>query len=146
MLEAMTASATFGDVLRDWRRRRRLSQLDLALEADVSARHVSFVENGSLDLHNMISKTLPLDDINGGLARSVARSVERLAARLLIGQVLAAGTADAVLGPAAEAQLIEQLVAYGPTAGAVFGIELARARRPARSSGGGGGGHGGGAV
>ena len=46
MLEAMTASATFGDVLRDWRRRRRLSQLDLALEADVSARHVSFVENG----------------------------------------------------------------------------------------------------
>ena len=46
MLEAMTASATFGDVLRDWRRRRLLSQLDLALEADVSARHVSFVENG----------------------------------------------------------------------------------------------------
>lgn len=46
MLEAMTAGATFGDVLRDWRRRRRLSQLDLALEADVSARHVSFVENG----------------------------------------------------------------------------------------------------
>lgn len=43
---AMTASVTFGDVLRDWRHRRRLSQLDLALEADVSARHVSFVENG----------------------------------------------------------------------------------------------------
>lgn len=42
----MTASTTFGDVLRDWRRRRRLSQLDLALEAEVSARHVSFVENG----------------------------------------------------------------------------------------------------
>lgn len=76
---------------------------------------------------------LPLDDINGGLARSVARSVERLAARLLIGQVLAAGTADAVLGPAAEAQLIEQLVAYGPTAGAVFGIELARVSRVAVS-------------
>jgi transcriptional regulator with XRE-family HTH domain len=36
----------FGDLLRDWRRRRRLSQLDLALEADVSARHVSFVESG----------------------------------------------------------------------------------------------------
>lgn len=42
----MAGSATFGEVLRDWRRRRRLSQLDLALEADVSARHVSFIESG----------------------------------------------------------------------------------------------------
>ncbi|MBM1220100.1 helix-turn-helix domain-containing protein [Ponticoccus sp. SC2-23] len=37
---------TFGQVLRDWRTRRRLSQLDLALEADVSARHLSFLETG----------------------------------------------------------------------------------------------------
>ena len=36
----------FGDLLRDWRRRRRLSQLDLAVEAEVSSRHVSFVESG----------------------------------------------------------------------------------------------------
>jgi transcriptional regulator with XRE-family HTH domain len=36
----------FGSVLREWRQRRRLSQLDLALEADVSARHVSFIETG----------------------------------------------------------------------------------------------------
>lgn len=35
-----------GRLLRDWRRRRRLSQLDLALEAEVSARHLSFVETG----------------------------------------------------------------------------------------------------
>ena len=35
-----------GDLLRDWRRRRRLSQLDLALEAGVSTRHLSFVETG----------------------------------------------------------------------------------------------------
>jgi transcriptional regulator with XRE-family HTH domain len=35
-----------GVLLRDWRRRRRLSQLDLALQAGVSARHVSFVETG----------------------------------------------------------------------------------------------------
>lgn len=35
-----------GDLLRDWRQRRRLSQLDLALEAGVSSRHVSFVETG----------------------------------------------------------------------------------------------------
>lgn len=35
-----------GPLLRDWRQRRRLSQLDLSLEAEVSARHLSFVETG----------------------------------------------------------------------------------------------------
>jgi transcriptional regulator with XRE-family HTH domain len=33
-------------LLRDWRVRRRRSQLDLALDVGVSARHLSFVENG----------------------------------------------------------------------------------------------------
>jgi transcriptional regulator with XRE-family HTH domain len=50
----MTATATLismpetqvGTLLRDWRQRRRLSQLDLALEAGVSTRHLSFVETG----------------------------------------------------------------------------------------------------
>lgn len=42
----MLVSDTVGDVLRDWRRRRRFSQLDLALEAEVSTRHLSFVESG----------------------------------------------------------------------------------------------------
>jgi transcriptional regulator with XRE-family HTH domain len=35
-----------GTLLREWRQRRRLSQLDLALEAGISARHLSFVETG----------------------------------------------------------------------------------------------------
>ncbi len=35
-----------GDYLREWRQRRRLSQLDLALEADISTRHLSFLETG----------------------------------------------------------------------------------------------------
>lgn len=35
-----------GELLREWRRRRKLSQLDLAIQAEVSARHVSFVETG----------------------------------------------------------------------------------------------------
>jgi len=39
-------SQDFGTMMRGWRQRRRLSQLDLALEADVSARHVSFIETG----------------------------------------------------------------------------------------------------
>ncbi|MEW1845465.1 helix-turn-helix transcriptional regulator [Nonomuraea angiospora] len=37
---------TVGELLRQWRHRRRLSQLDLAIAADVSARHVSLVETG----------------------------------------------------------------------------------------------------
>src|SRR6188508_1927835 len=35
-----------GPLLKTWRSRRRLSQLDLALEAGVSTRHLSFVETG----------------------------------------------------------------------------------------------------
>ncbi|HYI37146.1 MAG TPA: helix-turn-helix transcriptional regulator [Thermoleophilaceae bacterium] len=35
-----------GPLLREWRRRRHLSQMDLALEAGVSTRHLSFVETG----------------------------------------------------------------------------------------------------
>src|SRR6266496_3555637 len=42
----MTVRAGVGPLLRDWRQRRRRSQLDLALDAGVSARHVSFVETG----------------------------------------------------------------------------------------------------
>ena len=38
--------AGVGGLLRDWRQRRRLSQLDLSNEAAVSARHLSFVETG----------------------------------------------------------------------------------------------------
>lgn len=35
-----------GELLREWRQRRRLSQLELASSAEVSARHLSFVETG----------------------------------------------------------------------------------------------------
>jgi transcriptional regulator with XRE-family HTH domain len=35
-----------GPVLREWRERRRLTQLELALDAGISPRHLSFVENG----------------------------------------------------------------------------------------------------
>jgi transcriptional regulator with XRE-family HTH domain len=41
-----TVEHRIGPLLRDWRQRRRLSQLDLALEAGVSTRHLSFVETG----------------------------------------------------------------------------------------------------
>ncbi|HYF65440.1 MAG TPA: helix-turn-helix transcriptional regulator, partial [Herpetosiphonaceae bacterium] len=35
-----------GTLLRDWRQRRRMSQLDLACEAEISTRHLSFLETG----------------------------------------------------------------------------------------------------
>src|SRR6476661_2209299 len=45
----------FGEHLRQWRQRRRLSQLDLAQEADISTRHLSFVETGrSLPSREMV--------------------------------------------------------------------------------------------
>ncbi|MGH9243125.1 MAG: helix-turn-helix domain-containing protein [Acidimicrobiales bacterium] len=43
---AIAPPRAVGGLLRDWRQRRRLSQLDLAVEAEVSARHLSFVETG----------------------------------------------------------------------------------------------------
>jgi transcriptional regulator with XRE-family HTH domain len=35
-----------GDLLREWRQRRRLSQLELSLDAEISTRHLSFLETG----------------------------------------------------------------------------------------------------
>lgn len=42
----MTATRPVGQLLREWREHRRLSQLDLAIQAEVSTRHLSFVETG----------------------------------------------------------------------------------------------------
>ncbi len=39
-------TAPFGEMMKRWRASRRLSQLDLALNAQVSARHLSFIETG----------------------------------------------------------------------------------------------------
>jgi transcriptional regulator with XRE-family HTH domain len=43
---ASTARHSVGELLREWRQRRRMSQLLLAAEADISTRHLSFVESG----------------------------------------------------------------------------------------------------
>jgi len=56
--------ARIGDLIKEWRTRRRLSQLDLALEAGVSQRHLSFVESGrsapSRDMVETLSEHLGL--------------------------------------------------------------------------------------
>jgi transcriptional regulator with XRE-family HTH domain len=60
-----------GELLRTWRRRRSLSQLELALGADVSARHVSFLETGrsrpsrEMVLHLAEQLEVPLRERNG---------------------------------------------------------------------------------
>jgi transcriptional regulator with XRE-family HTH domain len=45
-MSALPAASHVGPLLREWRLRRRLSQFDVALEAAVSSRHLSFVETG----------------------------------------------------------------------------------------------------
>jgi transcriptional regulator with XRE-family HTH domain len=67
---------TVGQQLRTWRQQRGISQLDLALAAEVSARHLSFVETGraqpgrELLLRLMAELQVPLRERN--LALSVA--------------------------------------------------------------------------
>jgi len=67
---SMEADSGFGTLLREWRSRRRVSQLDLAVEAGVSSRHVSFIETGraqpSREMVLMLARVLdvPLRDRN----------------------------------------------------------------------------------
>lgn len=59
-----------GELLRQWREQRRLSQLDLSIQADISTRHLSFVETGrsapsrEMVLHLAESLDVPLRDRN----------------------------------------------------------------------------------
>src|SRR3982751_574137 len=41
-----TTTSPVGELIREWRMRRRMSQLDLAGEAEISQRHLSFLESG----------------------------------------------------------------------------------------------------
>ncbi|HEX6706485.1 MAG TPA: helix-turn-helix transcriptional regulator [Albitalea sp.] len=45
-MQATLSHPKVGTLIREWRQRRRLSQLDLACEADISTRHLSYVETG----------------------------------------------------------------------------------------------------
>src|SRR5262244_2340802 len=95
-------SRSFPALLRHWRGRRGLSQLDLALAAEVSPRHVSFLETGraqpSREMVLRLGATLdvPLRDQNGmlraagfpdhfpepsvedGLPQAISQAIERM--------------------------------------------------------------------
>lgn len=65
-LSAGAERAPFGLLLRDWRRRRGASQLELSLRSGVSQRHVSFLESGrarpsrEMVVHLAVSLDVPL--------------------------------------------------------------------------------------
>jgi len=69
---------------------------------------------------------LPFDNVNDGILRSVSRSIERMLARLLTRRVVMGASPVAVTDAGMMPGIIEELVAYNPTAGAVFGVELIR--------------------
>ncbi len=67
---ALQRQRPIGELLRAWRERRRLSQLELALQAEISTRHLSFVETGrakpsrEMVLHLAEQLDLPLRERN----------------------------------------------------------------------------------
>ena len=66
----MATRPPVGSLLREWRERRRLTQFELALQSDVSARHLSFVETGrsrpsaDMVIHLAEQLDVPLRDRN----------------------------------------------------------------------------------
>ena len=99
----MTATDTFGDRLRLWRARRGISQLDLAVKALTTQRHISFLEAG---------RSKPGPDIVHRIA-----SVLELAARERNELLLAAGLAPAIpemplteLGPGSVLSSLQDLL------------------------------------
>src|SRR5450432_2823256 len=69
---------------------------------------------------------LPFDRVNDGVIHSVSQSIARLLGRVLARRVVMAGTPLAVTDPQMLNSIAEELVAYNPTGGAVFGVEFVR--------------------
>lgn len=103
-MATLATGPTVGSLLRDWRQRRRMSQMDLSLEAEVSTRHLSFVETGrakpsrELVLHLAEHLDVPLRERNAlllaaGYAPSFQQSPLDAAAMAPVRAAL-----DAILG------------------------------------------------
>ena len=90
---SVSAPDEFGTVLREWRNRRRLSQMDLAIEAGTTQRHLSFLEQG---------RSAPGRDIVSRLADSL-----RLTLRQRNALMSAAGFAPAHPESSLDAPLLE---------------------------------------
>jgi transcriptional regulator with XRE-family HTH domain len=90
---SVSAPDEFGTVLRDWRNRRRLSQMDLAIAAGTTQRHLSFLEQG---------RSTPGRDIVSRLADSL-----RLTLRQRNALMMMAGFAPAHPESSLDAPLLE---------------------------------------
>ncbi|MEV7399757.1 helix-turn-helix transcriptional regulator [Streptomyces sp. NPDC091267] len=83
-----------GPLLRSWRERRRISQLELALRADSSARHISFIETG---------RSRPSEDMVLRLAEHLDVPVRERNALLVVAGYAPRYTETALDDPAMEA-------------------------------------------
>jgi transcriptional regulator with XRE-family HTH domain len=67
----ISSARPVGELLREWRERRRMTQLHLACEAEISTRHLSFLETGrsspsrEMILHLAEQLNIPLRERNG---------------------------------------------------------------------------------
>jgi DNA-binding XRE family transcriptional regulator len=97
--DAMARPAV-GELLRDWRTRRRRSQMDVALDVGVSTRHLSFVETGrarpSAELVLAIAHHLDVPAMG-----HVRASIQRMNVAMVnrAGSMLADGLPSSILGP-----------------------------------------------
>jgi transcriptional regulator with XRE-family HTH domain len=97
-----------GELLREWRLRRRLSQLDLAIAANISARHLSFVETG---------RSRPTSEMILRLAEQLDVPLRERNALLLAGGYAPAYPERALAGPelqAVQAALTRVLAGHEP--------------------------------
>jgi transcriptional regulator with XRE-family HTH domain len=112
--EPAASQQPVGHLLRDWRQRRRLSQLDLALRAEVSARHLSFVETG---------RSQPTSDMILRLARQLEVPLRDRNVLLLAGGYAPAYPASSLTDPpmSAVSDAIERILdAHEPFPAAVI--------------------------
>lgn len=93
----------FGPLLREWRQRRRISQLDLACQGEISTRHLSFLETGrsrpsrEMVLHLAEQLEVPLRERNQMLAAAGFAPVYRESALSDPGLRAARQAMDAVI-------------------------------------------------
>ena len=69
-----------GDMLREWRQRRHLSQLELSARTGVSSRHLSYIETGRSRPSRQMVLYLA-EHLNVPLRESVTRSCSQLGTR-----------------------------------------------------------------
>jgi transcriptional regulator with XRE-family HTH domain len=125
---------SFGTLLQTWRRRRRMSQLDLSAESGVSQRHVSFLESGrsapSREMVLRLAETLdvPLRDRNAlllaaGLAPVVAERglghPDLVAASRAVDAILQAHAPNPALAVDRNWQMVRANPAVAPLLGGV---------------------------